>query len=545
MIDRLQKLIASRAALPLIVLLFLGAIAWQWPGAQSIAVADEIGYVTSGVNLVTTGCFINPWGEPELWFPPVYPVLIGLGSLGGRWDPFVTARVLSVIAAVISLLTLHRVALRLEVGRIPQNRSLSGEPDASPRHSSKLLTALGADRSPRVFATMSVALLAANPTFQIFANRALSESLALCFTLLALHVWLSSRSRCGALATGVFIGLATLTRPECILLAPLWYGLDWLRQRDRTTFRRGLVCGAMLAALLLPYIAFLHEHTGRWTISNKGEVNLAAGRAAFHQTPREYIDETTLELGYFPVDTSLPTELQRYVFNLRKLVAAFCEIYCRPLLAAGVMVLIITGAVLLWRQKEQRLVLGLAAGLVYLIAVVRYDVAGAKNLHLALPTFSLLMAMTLTRTLQVARWRRVLPVCGLTALIMLEGATRFPRWSQTSSTVEFASLRDAGQQLRASHFPRGVMYEYGASTAYYSGQWRRYLTPNSLDTILDHIAAYERTAGPVYLTVSAATSRVLHPTTRALLTESDPRLERVLEIDSPDRVVIYRVKRES
>lgn len=543
MIDRLQKLFASRAALPLIVLLFLIAIAWQWHGAQSIAVADEIGYVTSGINLVTTGYFLNPWGEPELWFPPVYPVLIGVGSLGGRWDPFVTARILSVIAAVVSLVTLHHVALRLGVSRTEQGHSLALERDAlsSPQRP----TSLTSDRSTRVLATISVALLAANPTFQIFANRALSESLALCLSLLALRLWLASQSLRGAIATGVFIGLATLTRPECILLAPFWYGIDWLRRRDRATFIRAVACGATLAALLLPYVAFLHKHTGRWTISNKGEVNLAAGRAAFHQTPREYIDEATLELGYFPVDTSLPTELQRYAFNVRKLVAAFCEIYCRPLLAIGVAVLVITGAMLLWRRKEQRLVLGLAAGLVYLVAVVRYDVAGAKNLHLALPTFSLLAAMTLTWTLQLARWRWVVPVCGLATLVMLEGATRFPRWSQTSSTIEYASLRDAGQQLRMSHHPRGVMYEYGASTAYYSGQWRRYLTPNSLDTILRHIAVQERTSGPVYVTVSAATSRALHPSTRALLNESDPRLERVLEIDSPSRVVIYRVKRES
>lgn len=522
MIKQLQHFLLCRAMLPLIVLLFLAAIVLQWNGPQSIAVADEIGYVTSGVNLVATGQFTNPWGKPELWFPPVYPLLIGAFSLGGSLDPFVTARVISVIAAVLSLLILNRIALLL-----------SDNADSEEGRT-----------TARLIGVISTTLLAANPAFQIFANRGLAESVALCLSLLALHCWLSSgQSLRGAIITGVVVGLATLTRPECVLVAPLWFGIDWLRQRDWAAFRRGLICGAVLVAMLLPYAAYLHEHTGKWSISNKGAVNLAAGRAAFHQTPREYIDEATLEMGYYPVDASLPTELKRVGFNGSKLVMAFRETYWKTPLAAGMGVLIVAGVVLLWRRKEQRLVLGLAAGMAYVGVVVLYDVAGAKNLHLALPTLSLLIAATIAHVTQMGRWKWFVPICGLVLLVTAEGATRHARWSRSVPIDGLASLREAGTQLRATSTRRGVMYEFGASTAYYSGQWRRYLTPNSLDTILNYIEQHESANAPVFLTVSEATGSSLHPTTRALLSAADPRLERVLEIDAPSRVVIYRVKR--
>ena len=113
MLTRLQRFAESRAAVALILAVFGLSIALQWNGSQSVAVADEVAYVVGGVNLITTGTFTNSFGEPELWFPPVYPVLIGVFSLGGWIDPFVVARALSVIAAVATLLILYRTIERV------------------------------------------------------------------------------------------------------------------------------------------------------------------------------------------------------------------------------------------------------------------------------------------------------------------------------------------------------------------------------------------------------------------------------------------------
>ncbi len=526
---RLQHFAENRFAVPLILAVFGLSIALQWNGSQSVAVADEVGYVVGGVNLITTGSFTNSFGEPELWFPPVYPVLIGICSLGGWIDPFVVARVLSVIAAVATLLILHRTIERLS--------EMSEDEIQESRHRPSRL-------SPQIVAFIATALLATNPTFQIFANRALSESLALCLSLLGLSVWLRGPQTLRNAAVGAaVIGLAALTRPECLLVLPLWSGIDWLRRRDFLGLQRGLIAGVVLAAMLLPYAAYLRTHTGRWTISNKSEVNLAAGRAAFHQTPREYIDEVSLRMGYFPVESSLTTELKRFQFNGGKLVAAYSETYFRPTFAVVFGLLMLAGAVELWRRGQSRIVLCLLAGLPYLAVVAVYDVGGPKNLHLALPAFTWLAAVGIATSLQSRRWVLALPTVAVIGLLMFEGTTRYPRWVRSESFAVGSGLREAGLRLRATQPPRGAMYEFGATAAYYSGMERRYLTPNRLDTVLAFIDRHEAADTVVYLTVSSTTQKSVHATTNELLAGPLPRLEPVLEVDSPERVVIYRVIR--
>ena len=577
---RLQHFAESRFAVPLILAVFGLSITLQWNGSQSVAVADEVGYVVGGVNLITTGSFTNSFGEPELWFPPVYPVLIGVCSLGGWIDPFVVARVLSVIAAVATLLILHRSVERVlrsaeDVDRerveltqspptlrrwlsalwlprvrqpvaIRHDTTDAGSVGIVPIHPARGVAKSGARLSPQIVALIATALLAMNPTFQIFANRALSESLALCLSLLGLSVWLRGPQTLRNAAVGAAaIGLAALTRPECLLVLPLWCAIDLLRRRDFLTLQRGLVAGVVLAAMLLPYAAYLRAHTGRWTISNKSEVNLAAGRAAFHQTPREYIDEASLRMGYFPVESSLTTELQRFRFNSEKLVAAFGETYFRPTFAVAFGLLMLAGAVALWRRGQSRVVLCLLAGLPYLAVVAVYDVGGPKNLHLALPAFTWLAAVGVAASLQSRRWVLALPVVAVVGLLMLEGTTRYPRWVRSESFAVGSGLREAGLRLRSAQLPRGAMYEFGATAAYYSGMERRYLTPNRLDTVLAYIDRHEPADEVVYLTVSSTTQKALHETTNELLAGPQPRLERVLEVDSPERVVIYRVIRRA
>jgi 4-amino-4-deoxy-L-arabinose transferase-like glycosyltransferase len=210
----------STFALPATIVLFLLAIFLQWNGAQSVAVADDIAYVTGGVNLVTTGSFTNPFGEPELWFPPVYPLAIGILSLGGLFDPFVVARLISVAAAVVTLILVHRLLERV----------LSSDDSGS--HYLSLVP------------TIATLLLAMNPTFQTYANRALSESLAACLTITALSVWLRVEARIlRSVLTGLFVALAALTRPECVLVLPLWCGLEVLFRRNLASVKHGLVAG--------------------------------------------------------------------------------------------------------------------------------------------------------------------------------------------------------------------------------------------------------------------------------------------------------------
>ncbi len=536
MLIRIQRVLESRLSLVFVLVAFLIAIGLTWTGEQSVAVADEVAYIVSGVNLVTTGAFVSSFGRPELWFPPVYPVLIGLLSVGGRIDPFLVARIISVAASLGCLLLVYALAIDI-TERLTASADESIETSASGTRRTLGLSA-------KLAAVLATALLAFNPNFQLFASRALSESLALVLLLAAFRFWLvAGESFKGVLATGTLVGLATLTRPECVLVLPVWFAIDVLRYRSAAACGRALLAGLAIAAILTPYVLYLHQHTGEWNISQKGPVNLAAGRASFHQTPREYIDESTLELGYFPVDVSTPVEARRHVANFWSLVDAFGQMYYRPALAFGMWGLISIGIVILYARGQSRIVFGLIATTLYLAVVLHFDPQGPKTLFMVVPAASLLAAIAVTRGFMSQRWLGVLPSMGLLSLVLLEGSTRHPRWKLSEPQTANVELRVAGKQLRDMPIDRGVMYEYGATVAYYSGMTRRYLTPNTFETILLFIEKHEPAGVPVYLTVASGTSPKLHESVQRLLNEPHPALERVLEIDSPKRVVVYRVIR--
>src|SRR5690348_15698036 len=135
----------GRAAMAVVIAVFAAALFCQWWGNQSVAVADGISYMTGGVNLVRWGVFRNPFGRTEVWFPPLYPLTIGVLSLGGYWDPLLVARLISAGFAVLCLILVYRAGSQAEAG------------------------------SPLVGIVAAV-VLALNPTYQDAANASLSQS---------------------------------------------------------------------------------------------------------------------------------------------------------------------------------------------------------------------------------------------------------------------------------------------------------------------------------------------------------------------------------
>ncbi len=85
------------------------------------------------------------------------------------------------------------------------------------------------------------------------------------------------------LLTGILLGLAYLTRPEAIGYPIFFVLLAVIKNlRQKRLFTRGsmlqvaaLVLG--FAIFAMPYIFYLHEATGTWTISGKAATNLAVG----------------------------------------------------------------------------------------------------------------------------------------------------------------------------------------------------------------------------------------------------------------------------
>lgn len=500
------------------ILLFCAALVSEWRGPTSIAVADGINYIHCGLNFVRSGRYLNSFGETEIWFPPLYPFLIGTLSLGGRIDPFETARVISACFAVSSLLLIRQIA-----------RAAGG--------------------SGRVAFLASI-ILALNPAFQQSAAAALSESVATAASLGAFLVWLRLDERNGLrsfVGLGVLAAASYLARPEGMLLLPIWIGLDLLRRPKNVIIRKyALTC---LSAMLLaaPYIFWLSKEAGGLTVSGKGEVNLAAGRSEYWGTPRESIDPQTLQMGFVHYDVGIREELRRTLDNWRKIFGAYSGIYRWPE-GAGLLALMIVGFSNLVRGRKWRFLGGLAGQAAYLPFLAFYAVQ-TRYLHATLPALSLLAAFgvdVVQRDLRSARnpialrlAAGALLLCSVVAIT--EGGTRMPRWALISDKPEATILMDAGRALATLEPAGGVVYEAGATIGYYAHRKRRRLTRNHLDTITEYIRSREREE-PVWLALSSLQIESYDPSVRSLLDTDRPGLERVLELqDERGRVAVFRV----
>jgi 4-amino-4-deoxy-L-arabinose transferase-like glycosyltransferase len=123
------------------------------------------------------------------------------------------------------------------------------------------------------------------------------QSDALMMAMAALACWTGllgwrRRRLAWMLASGVFVGLAYLTRPEAlILVAPLglWV-LDGLRRKGELARRvgSGLAFSLGLTVALLPFVLAIHEFTGGWGLSMHSQLR------AFGLAP------AGVELGFHP-----------------------------------------------------------------------------------------------------------------------------------------------------------------------------------------------------------------------------------------------------
>ena len=92
--------------------------------------------------------------------------------------------------------------------------------------------------------------------------------------------WRDRRTWPWAALTGLALGAAYLVRPDALLVLPaaavcayLWCG------RHRRKLAQIAVLMAAFSVMALPYMVYLHAHTGRWQLTNKTAHNLAIADA--------------------------------------------------------------------------------------------------------------------------------------------------------------------------------------------------------------------------------------------------------------------------
>ncbi len=501
---------------PAVVFALLVAV--QWRGQSYFPGTDAIAYIVGGINLVATGSFTNAAGRPELWFPPLYPLLIGAVSLGGRLDPTAAAHAISVAFAIAGLFLTGYLA-RLAGGR-------GYEP------------------------VLAMALLALNPIHQGAALFALSESTATFLALCAFAIWLRLRDESSFwpyAAIGLIVGLSYLTRPEGVLLLPFWAAIDLLRAKARKPILlRYAAAGLVMALVALPYVVYLHRHIGQVTLTGKTAINLTSGRATYFGQPTEYIDSDTLEVGLWKYDLTVMDEAGRFAWNAARIVASYAR-HLMLILAVPILVGFLSFA----GDRRLRFLLGGAIFIAYLIVLVVFQVKD-RFLHLSLPFLSILAARGLTQLLgpsaasldpRPPRSRAAIAAAiGLAVIVQSGRLVLANRIDRSGSPL----LREAGLRLRQIAPTGGVVYDQWAHVAFHAGHESRIITPNDVHTILRYIEKHARPDKPSYLVLSSIESGWYHPSLRPLVYSSEPfpQLRRVLAVsEGIDVVVVYEVLR--
>jgi 4-amino-4-deoxy-L-arabinose transferase-like glycosyltransferase len=183
------------------------------------------------------------------YWPPMYPVLVAAMSIFSN-DFELIGRLANIFSGTATLIPVYFLA-----------KELFGKRTA-------LVAAL---------------LLALFPDIAFKSTDALSES---CYTLFSMSGialgWfaLSRRSSISGLLAGVFWGMAYLAKPEglgyvavFLGVAVLWLLRDWLRHKNLAALKVALLAVAGTILLAAPYIFYLKQATGEWTISGKYKVN--------------------------------------------------------------------------------------------------------------------------------------------------------------------------------------------------------------------------------------------------------------------------------
>ena len=205
---------------------------------------DAWDFDRNAVALVDHGTFatsiVTPRGGPTAYRPPLFPLalagvyaVVGTGSDTTRWD---AGRVLEAVFGTVAVALTYLIALEL----------------------------FGASA-----ALVAGGIAAVYPTLLLVGSSLLSESLFIPLTLGAVLAGLKARASPRplwlAIAAGVLVGLASLTRANGLaLVVPMWF-LVW-SGRPRLTLRAARIPAAMVASIVIVLAP--------WTIRNA---------AVFHQ----------------------------------------------------------------------------------------------------------------------------------------------------------------------------------------------------------------------------------------------------------------------
>lgn len=362
-------------------------------------------------------------------------------------------------------------------------------------------------------------------------------------------------------ASGLFFGLAYLTRPEgttyLILIGLAILALRWSRRdRPRTLMGLGLYL-AVFALVATPYLVYLRGVTGHWNVTGKLGVTWAIGQAVIDADPAEYdrvtasLDASGREIIWFSPDrfrTSLPELIasdpagfaRRILANARRLIDVF---FARTAFSHWLLLLVGVGlfAVPWDRQRLRReLFLGLSAAPV--LAFLPFHV----ELRFFSPAFPVLLIWAAHGVERVGQWSvatwqtcvgsspgsrvaRVVPTVPVVLVLLFFTAMSAFAARDGVRATRFGH-KEAGLWLREHTSPDAAimtrdlaipLYADRAWVASPRAEWSTFL-------------AYARAHGADYLVVDEWEIRRVRPFLGEVLDAPPPKIELMWQQSNPD-----------
>ncbi|HYZ99642.1 MAG TPA: glycosyltransferase family 39 protein [Acidimicrobiales bacterium] len=493
---------------------------------------DEAAYLGSGISLIEGDGYQRD-GRPELHFPPFVPFVLGLASRAFA-DPHVGTVVVTCLASTAVIVPLALLGRRI------------GGPAA------------GA-------ATAWVAALGPALSTTLVNRGAGSEAIYTLLVVVAVWLVVAAADRQGrarswrVVGAGTLVGCAYLSRPEGLILAlPLGLAVlaiaaraahghgGWWRTFGPRTLRLPVAFAVPIVACIVPYSLYLHEHTGEWRLSGKGQgvalerwQSLAGGDREARDSVVYALDETGLEFAATErnhVLSAVSEDPRNYIgivrTNAGKLVDSVVgqvgkeQVLSWLLLPLPLWLLAIAGA---WQHRR--------SGTVRLLLAV-----GALPVATALAFFVqfryMIVAVALATpligagaALVTARWRRPV-LAAMVALLLLSSVQGFYStgsgwWHPPENTDE----RRAGEWLAANIGPDDRVITRSMVVEHYAD--RPTMAMPYAD--LDDIVRYARHHGAQYLVLDRNTAR-LRPQLAPLRRKDDvPGLRPVHEVQVEGR----------
>ena len=268
--------------------LALSAASWR---CVAPVTPDSCNYMAGASAILHGRPYLNIKDELQLTFPPGYPALVA-AALAVVGDEELGGRLVSALASAATIPVLYLLLLRL------------------------------AGASTSAAACLLVALV---PLRVHLSTMVWSESAYLFFLLLGLLAmcqWLERGGYWRAALTGAALGGAYLIRPEAALVLGIAVACAYGYRRGalRRSAQPILLVGAF-AVVALPYVLFMHNHTGRWQLTGKSSTNLATAEARSQNLPVHglyRLDEDTgrVEIARQPALPTLPGRAIRNAYGI-------------------------------------------------------------------------------------------------------------------------------------------------------------------------------------------------------------------------------------